>query len=103
MFSMLPGGAAATATRVLPLAVDRTLYLRQYCFADRVPREEREEALAWWEEVIREDVDLCVRVQEGLASGCFDQGPLLLPRTEPGIRFHQRLVYRALTGREAPP
>jgi phenylpropionate dioxygenase-like ring-hydroxylating dioxygenase large terminal subunit len=95
-FSLMPGDGIATGSVVLPLGVDRSLYIRRFFFADSVDEATRQDALAFWGQVAAEDRELCESVQRGLSTGAYGQGRLLLPATEAGVHHHQRLLARAM-------
>jgi hypothetical protein len=97
-FFTLPPGQGAIMLQIEPLAVDRSRYVRQYCFSDEVPEQVRRESVDFVEQVLAEDAGLCVNAQRGIDSGVFDQGQLLLPTTEPAIHGYERMVHRALVG-----
>jgi phenylpropionate dioxygenase-like ring-hydroxylating dioxygenase large terminal subunit len=95
-FTVQRGHRIASASVCVPVAVDRCLYIRQYCFAEDVEPEVRRDAVAFINQVQSEDVELCATVQRGLASRFYTEGRLLLPSTEAGIAHHERQVLRAL-------
>jgi choline monooxygenase len=95
-FTVQRGHRIASASICVPLAVDRCLYIRQYCFADDVEEEVRRDAVEFINQVQSEDVELCAAVQRGLSSGVYTEGRLLLPSTELGVAHHERQVLRAL-------
>jgi choline monooxygenase len=96
--AVMPGDGIVTLSVALPLAVDRSVYLRQYCFAESVPDETVRDACDFFDLVYREDIGLCETVQRGLSTGYYTQGSLLLPQSEPGVSHQERLVFRAMTG-----
>lgn len=93
--NIYPGPGNVSLNLFLPLAVDRTLAVYDYCFVDAVGATEERDFVAFIDRVQEEDVALCESVQRGLRSGYFDQGKLML-RRESGLRHFQKLVYRSL-------
>jgi choline monooxygenase len=84
-FTVFPGGGAMIATaQPDPFDVGRSLYLRQYSFADDMDEAARADFTALFDQVVSEDQPLCASVQRGFHSGFYDPGPLM-PRSEPGI------------------
>ena len=96
-FAVMPGDGMVTANVVLPLAVDRSLFIMDWYFADSVDETVRDDCLTFWDQILEEDRSLCESTQGGLSSGRFDQGRLMLPFSEPGPHLVQRLVARAMT------
>lgn len=96
--NVYPGPGNVSLNLFLPLAVDRTLAVYDYCFADEVNAETEADFVRFIDQVQEEDIVLCESVQRGLRSGYFDRGQLMLSR-ERSLRHFQRLVYRALTQR----
>jgi choline monooxygenase len=73
---------------VLPLAIDKTLTIFAWYFADG---HAREETLAFSHEIQEEDIALCEMVQKGLASRAYDRGRFSVLR-ENGVHHFQCLV-----------
>ncbi len=92
-----PGVPNVSVERWLPLAPELTLEVTDYWFAADADPAWIDEYLAFDGQVAREDTDLVVSVQEGLASGMVQQGRLMLEAETLIHAFHQR-VYGALTG-----
>jgi choline monooxygenase len=97
-FTIQPGTGIATASVLLPVSVDQSLLVKQYCFADSVPAQVRHDFMAFADSVFDEDRAIVASVQRGLGSGVYDRGRLLLPASETGIRWQEQLVYRAVMG-----
>lgn len=97
IFSILPGGMVTTNV-IVPLDTEHSLHVRQYCFADSVDEERRQDFIALMDSTAAEDKPLCESVQRGLASGFYRPGPLVSDR-EPLVRHFQRLVCHALCER----
>ncbi|MBF6590759.1 MAG: aromatic ring-hydroxylating dioxygenase subunit alpha [Ktedonobacterales bacterium] len=97
--NIYPGPGNVSLNLFLPLAVDRTLAIYDYCFADVVSEREERDFVRFIDQVQEEDIVLCESVQRGLSSGAFDQGRLMLSR-ERGLRHFQKLVYRSLAEAE---
>ena len=95
MLNIYPGPGNVSLNLILPIDVDRTLAVYEYCFADEVSESETQEFAAFIDQVQREDIVLCESVQRGLRSGYFHQGKLMLSR-EKGLQHFQRLVYGAI-------
>ncbi|HEU5438266.1 MAG TPA: aromatic ring-hydroxylating dioxygenase subunit alpha [Ktedonobacterales bacterium] len=89
--NIYPGPGNVSLNLFLPLAVDRTLAIYDYCFADAVGIEEERDFVRFIDQVQEEDIVLCESVQRGLSSGYFDRGKLMLTR-ERALRHFQRLV-----------
>ena len=94
--NVYPGAGNVSLNLFLPLGVDRTLAVYDYCFVDEVSAEEEDDFVRFIDQVQEEDVVLCESVQRGLSSGYFERGKLML-RRENGLRHFQKLVYRELT------
>jgi choline monooxygenase len=98
MLNILPG--RLQTNRVLPLAPDRCRVEFDFYYPDDAAgAERRERDLAFSDIVQKEDVDICERVQRGLASGSYVAGRLN-PRRESGVHhFHEllRAAYREHT------
>jgi choline monooxygenase len=104
--NIYPGPGNVSLNLFVPLAVDRTLAIYEYCFADAVSAQEERDFTRFIDQVQREDITLCESVQRGLSSGYFEQGQLMLSR-EHALRHFQRLAHQALSPRPsrapAPP
>jgi choline monooxygenase len=96
MVNIYPGPGNVSLNLILPLDVDRTLAIYEYCFVDSVSDETVQEFSTFIDQVQREDIVLCESVQRGLQSGFFQQGRLMLSR-ENGLQHFQQLVYRVMT------
>ncbi|HEX6817579.1 MAG TPA: aromatic ring-hydroxylating dioxygenase subunit alpha [Ktedonobacterales bacterium] len=94
--NIYPGPGNVSLNLFVPLGMDRTLAIYEYCFADAVSDADLADFVRFIDQVQREDIVLCESVQRGLSSGYFDQGKLMLTR-EHALRHFQRLVHRALT------
>jgi len=97
--NVYPGHGNVSINHFIPLAVDRTLVVKDYCFLDSVSADEEADFIGFIDQVQAEDETLCESVQRGLSTGYFEQGRLML-RQESALRHFQQLVYRALTGDE---
>ncbi len=95
-FNVYPGHGNVSINHFIPVAVDRTLIVKDYCFTDLVTSEEETDFVRFIDQVQDEDEVLCESVQRGLSTGYFDQGRLMLNQ-ESALRHFQRMVYRALT------
>ena len=93
--NVYPGPGNLSLNLFLPLSVDRTMAIFEYCFVDEVSKEDEQNFAEFIDQVQQEDTVLCESVQRGLASGFYDQGRLMLHR-ENGLRHFQKLVYRSL-------
>ncbi len=93
--NIYPGRGNVSINHFLPLAVDRTLVVKDYCFGDDTPADEEADFIQFINQVQEEDEVLCESVQRGLSTGYFDQGRLMLSQ-ESALRHFQRLVFRAL-------
>ncbi len=82
---------------VLPLALDRTLVVFDFFFADggSIEDREREISIKVAERIQHEDMDICESVQRGLSSRAYDVGRLS-PRREAGEHLFHRLLYNDL-------
>jgi phenylpropionate dioxygenase-like ring-hydroxylating dioxygenase large terminal subunit len=96
--NIYPGPGNVSLNLFLPVGLDRTLAIFDYCFVDDVDDGEVAKFAAFIEQVQNEDTALCESVQVGLRSGAFDQGRLMLSR-ESALRHFQRLVYQSVTTR----
>ncbi|MGO8949765.1 MAG: aromatic ring-hydroxylating oxygenase subunit alpha [Ktedonobacterales bacterium] len=95
--NIYPGPGNVSLNLFIPLDVNRTLAVYDYCFVDEVGAPEEENFIRFIDKVQQEDIVLCESVQRGLRSGYFDQGKLMLSR-ENGLRHFQKLVYQELVG-----
>jgi phenylpropionate dioxygenase-like ring-hydroxylating dioxygenase large terminal subunit len=93
--NIYPGPGNVSLNLFLPVDVNRTLAIYEYCFVDEVGAEEQGDFARFIDQVQDEDVVLCESVQRGLSTGYFEQGRLML-RREKALRHFQQLVYRAL-------
>ena len=93
--NIYPGPGNVSLNLFLPIDVNRTVAIYEYCFVDEVASAEEEDFVRFIDQVQDEDVVLCESVQRGLSSGYFDQGRLML-RREKALRHFQQLVFRAL-------
>src|SRR5262249_5832092 len=73
-----------------------TLAAYEYGFADAVADEQLRDFVKFIDQVQEEDIALCGSVQDGLRSGAFHRGNLMLSR-EKALRQFQTLDYRSLT------
>lgn len=94
-FNVYPGEGNVSINHFVPLAVNRTLVVKDYCFTEQVTAEDEADFVRFIDQVQDEDEILCESVQRGLSTGYFDQGRLMLSQ-ESALRHFQRLVYRAL-------
>jgi choline monooxygenase len=96
MLNILPG--RLQTNRVLPLGPDRCRVEFDFYYPDDAAgADRRERDLAFSDIVQQEDVDICERVQHGLASGSYHAGRLN-PRRESGVHHYHELLraaYRA--------
>ncbi len=95
--NIYPGPGNVSLNLFVPVDVNRTLAIYEYCFVDAVGQEEEQAFIKFIDQVQEEDIVLCESVQRGLRSGYFDQGRLILTR-ENGLRHFQKLVFRFLAG-----
>ena len=94
--NIYPGGHVSL-NLFIPVDVNRTLAVYDYCFAEEVSEEVAQQFVRFIDQVQLEDVALCESVQRGLRGGYFEQGKLMLTR-ENGLRHFQKLVYREMVG-----
>lgn len=103
MLNVLPGRLQTNV--VAPVAPQQCRVVFDYYHADLESAAARRmiaEDLAFSDEVQREDVAICERVQKGLASGAYRAGRLS-PKREAGLHHFQNLLraaYRATAQRE---
>lgn len=93
--NIYPGPGNVSLNLFVPVDVNRTLAIYEYCFVEAVSEEEERDFVTFIDQVQEEDVVLCESVQRGLRSGFFNQGKLMLSR-ENGLRHFQKLVHRFL-------
>jgi choline monooxygenase len=94
--NVYPGPGYLSLNLFLPIDVNKTLAIFEYCFVDEVSKEEEQNFASFIDQVQQEDTVLCESVQRGLNSGFFQQGRLMLHR-ENGLRHFQKLLYRTLS------
>lgn len=93
--NLYPGPGNLSLNLFLPQAVDKTLAIFDYLFADEVSAADQEQFSQFIDQVQCEDIVLCESVQRGLRSGYIVQGKLMLHQ-EKALQHFQRLVYRSL-------
>ena len=93
--NVYPGPGNLSLNLFLPIEMNKTLAIFDYCFVDEVSKEDEESFARFIDQVQDEDTVLCESVQRGLSSGFFEQGKLMLHR-ENGLRHFQKLVHRFL-------
>ncbi|MFI5272838.1 MAG: aromatic ring-hydroxylating dioxygenase subunit alpha [Ktedonobacterales bacterium] len=93
--NVYPGPGNVSLNLFVPLDVNRTLAVYDYCFSDAVTAGEERDFVRFIDQVQEEDIVLCESVQRGLRSGFFERGHLMLTR-ERGLQHFQRLVARTL-------
>lgn len=81
---------------VIPIDSDHCEVVFEYYASSQI-FDRAESFLKDSDQVQKEDLEICERVQKGLASGAFDQGRYSPQLEEPAYRFHQRL-FHDLTG-----
>ena len=94
--NIVPGPQNVSIERWVPDGLGRTLEVTDYWFGADVPPHVVDEVLAFDDQVGREDTDLVVSVQAGLASGMVGQGRLMR-ESEQLIADFQVRVRDALT------
>ncbi|HVC37090.1 MAG TPA: aromatic ring-hydroxylating dioxygenase subunit alpha [Gammaproteobacteria bacterium] len=95
MLNILPG--RLQINRVLPVSQRQCRVLFDYYYADMESAAVRrmiEEDLRFSDEVQKEDIGICERVQQGLESGAYQAGRLS-PKREAGVHHFQELVRKA--------
>lgn len=95
MLNILPG--RLQTNRVVPVASGRCRVLFDYYYADAASAAGRkmiEEDLRFSDEVQKEDIGICERVQQGLESGSYHAGRIS-PKRESGVHHFQELVRAA--------
>lgn len=95
--NIVPGPQSVSIERWLPDGLGRTVEVTDYWFGEDVPAAVIDEVLAFDDEVGREDTDLVVSVQAGLAAGLVAQGRLMT-ESEQLIADFQARVRDALAG-----
>ena len=95
--NIYPGPGNVSLNLFVPMDVNRTIAIYEYCFVDEVSAADERDFVQFIDQVQDEDVVLCESVQRGLRSGYFDQGRLMLSR-EKALRHFQQLVHRFLAG-----
>ena len=93
--NIYPGPGNVSLNLFVPVDVNRTLAIYDYCFADAVSEPAIDDFVRFIDQVQEEDVVLCESVQRGLRSGYLDHGHLMLSR-EKALRHFQKLVHRAV-------
>jgi len=89
MLNILPG--RLQTNRVLPLAVDQTRVIFDYYYSNLRSESTQkliEQDQSFSDEVQQEDVDICEKVQIGLASDSYNAGPLCEKREQGLVHFH---------------
>jgi choline monooxygenase len=84
---------------ILPLSHDRTLTIFEWYFEEPGTGEGWEsiqQTIAFSDEIQQEDIEICVAVQQGLASRAYDTGRFSVKR-ENGVHHFQTLVHEFLT------
>ncbi len=95
MLNILPG--RLQINRVVPVSQRRCRVLFDYFYADiesAAVRKMIEEDLRFSDEVQKEDIGICQRVQQGLESGAYQSGRLS-PKREAGVHHFHELVRAA--------
>jgi choline monooxygenase len=93
--NLYPGPGNVSLNLFLPIELDKTLAIFDYCFVEEVTKQDEENFARFIDQVQEEDIVLCESVQRGLNSGFFEQGKLMLHH-EKALRHFQLLVYRSL-------
>ncbi len=81
--------------RVIPVTAQRTIMQRWFWFMPLIAKEERQQTIEFSNQVMKEDVGICTRVQKNLEGGVYQTG-LLSREREPGTIYFQRCVKEAL-------
>ncbi len=95
MLNILPG--RLQVNRVLPVSQRQCRVVFDYYYADiesAAVRDMIEQDLRFSDEVQREDIGICERVQQGLESGAYQAGRLS-PKREVGVHHFQELIRKA--------
>lgn len=91
------------ARAIQPLSPGHVSLTMDYYFTEDTPEAERVETVAYFEQIIAEDIPLVEGVQRGIESGTYDPGPLH-PLHEASVALFHRMVFEAvgdLVGPEA--
>jgi len=102
MLNLYPGNLQVNV--VVPQGPEQTLTIFEWYFPaadDRARAAEIERAVAFGDEVQREDIRLCEAVQTRLRSRTYDTGRFSV-RRENGVHHFQGLVHEFLTGTGRP-
>ena len=84
---------------ILPLSHDKTLTIFEWYFEEPGTGEgweSMQQTIAFSDEIQQEDIEICVAVQQGLASRAYDTGRFSVKR-ENGVHHFQKLVHEFLT------
>lgn len=95
MLNILPG--RLQTNRVVPVAAGHCRVLFDYYYTDMESDAARQmilRDLAFSDEVQREDIGICERVQKGLGSGVYTAGRIS-PKRESGVHHFQELIRKA--------
>lgn len=95
MLNILPG--RLQVNRVLPVSQRQCRVVFDYYYADiesAAVRDMIEQDLSFSDEVQKEDVGICERVQQGLESGAYRAGRLS-PKREAGVHHFQELIRKS--------
>ena len=95
MLNILPG--RLQTNRVVPVSAGRCRVLFDYYYSDAESAAARKmiaEDLSFSDEVQKEDIAICERVQQGLESGSYKAGRLS-PKRESGVHHFQELIRQA--------
>ena len=84
------------ARAIQPLSPSRVSLTMDYYFTDDTPADERRETVAYFEQIIAEDIPLVEGVQAGIASGTHQTGPLH-PLHEQSVGVFHRMVAEAIS------
>ena len=98
--NIYPGPGHVSLNLFLPTSNGETRAIYEYCLVDEVEEQEGTDFITFLDQIQREDIVLCESVQQGLRSGYFDQGRLMLSR-ERALQHFQKLVYRFTAGTSA--
>lgn len=92
MLNILPGRLQTNI--VIPVGADRCRVIFQYYYEDTESIEGQEliaRDIEYSDEIQKEDIDICERVQVGLSSRAYDRGRLS-PEAEQGVYHFQTLL-----------
>ncbi len=81
--------------QVIPLSASRTRLAYTFRFRPDYTAAEIDTFKAFVQEITREDVTVCERVQQNLAAGVFEKG-VLVPERENGVQYFHALLRQAL-------